>query len=523
MSRSATENVPESAARPTVPGGPDSPSRFRLTLTALLAVALLLAAGSAAYRATLLRHEEEMARSGDQRLHSTLPAGIRFLTVALGGFRGIIADILWMRASVLQESGRFFELVQLADWITALEPRFPEVWIFHAWNLSYNISVLFDSPEDRWRWVKHGISLLRDRGIAFNPDEPSLYRELGWIFQHKIGADYDAAHWYYKRAWAAEMERLFPGGRPDYPALLLAPRTEKELQRNPEARHLVEQLRRQGVDPWDPVMLDPVRRPPQAAALLGESPAAALYLNCLRRHVMEQTYKLLPECMQEVEEICGPLDWRLPEAHAAYWGRRGVRVASGFEKLACERMVYQSAADAFRRGRLYYDRRRDLFILLPNLALFDYALKAYDRIAAELDDPAPAQEAKYYFLRMATLYFYVYAGPRDARRVFHLLQQVSPPEKMPRDLESFLVEETLRTSPVPGGTPALLEALLFQSAFWDELDFPQRAAGFRRLAHLLWEHQKQSAPEKPLAPFPELASRARTRAREALALKGTSP
>lgn len=85
-----------------------------------------------------------------------------FTTVALGGFRGIIADMLWMRASELQNEGKFFELAQLADWITKLEPRFPTVWAFHAWNMAYNISVLFPDPEDRWRWVQQGIRLLRD-------------------------------------------------------------------------------------------------------------------------------------------------------------------------------------------------------------------------------------------------------------------------------------------------------------------------------------------------------------------------
>ena len=85
-----------------------------------------------------------------------LPPLEAFIVVAIGGVRGIVADILWLRASKLQEEGKYFELVQLADWITKLEPRFAQVWAFHAWNLSYNISVMLSDSKDRWRWVQHG-------------------------------------------------------------------------------------------------------------------------------------------------------------------------------------------------------------------------------------------------------------------------------------------------------------------------------------------------------------------------------
>ena len=47
--------------------------------------------------------------------------------MALGGFRGLLADILWIRAISLQEQGKYFELVQLADWIQKLQPKFAGV------------------------------------------------------------------------------------------------------------------------------------------------------------------------------------------------------------------------------------------------------------------------------------------------------------------------------------------------------------------------------------------------------------
>ena len=95
---------------------------------------------------------------------------LAFTTVALGGFRGLIANALWIRANDLQQDDKFFEAAQLASWITELEPSFTQVWLFQAWNMAYNISVKFKDFPDRWRWVERGIELLRDEGLRYNPN-----------------------------------------------------------------------------------------------------------------------------------------------------------------------------------------------------------------------------------------------------------------------------------------------------------------------------------------------------------------
>lgn len=129
---------------------------------------------------------------------------VRYVMVGLGGFRGIISEVLWMRATSLQEQGRYFELIQLTDWINALDPRSADAWSYNAWNLAYNISALLPDPNARLQWVNAGISLLRDRAIPANPSTPSLYRELGWLYQNKIGSDDDSAFTTYRLALARE-------------------------------------------------------------------------------------------------------------------------------------------------------------------------------------------------------------------------------------------------------------------------------------------------------------------------------
>ena len=134
------------------------------------------------------------------------PAEAELVIAGLGGFRGILSEIVWFRADRLQNEGRYSEMAQLANILVTLEPRTPEVWAYAAWNLSYNISVMMPTDEDRWRWVEAGLKLLRDDGLRLNPESPELHRELAWLFLSKIGGSVDAASRLYARKWGAEVE-----------------------------------------------------------------------------------------------------------------------------------------------------------------------------------------------------------------------------------------------------------------------------------------------------------------------------
>jgi hypothetical protein len=122
---------------------------------------------------------------------------------ALGGFRSLAAEVIWFRADRLQDEGRYVEMAQLASLLTKMEPHTPEVWTYAAWNLSYNISVMMPTFEDRWRWVLAGMRLLRDEGLPLNPNNSEIYRELAWLFQLKLGANLDSAAELYREKWRA--------------------------------------------------------------------------------------------------------------------------------------------------------------------------------------------------------------------------------------------------------------------------------------------------------------------------------
>jgi len=288
-------------------------SFVRKLAVCVIPVVLLVASGYTAR--TLREHRHDgMGHSPFAIRNAASVPMVEFVNVALGGFRGIAADILWLRAMRLQEERRFVELAQLSDWITKLEPRLPEVWAYHAHNMGYNISVLMPRAEDRWLWVRNGFELLRDSALPLNPRDATIQRELGWFFQHKIGSDSD--RWfaaYYRTRWAAVADRyLAPGG----------------------------------AIPDD-----------------SDRTAAALLLENLR---METAV------MRAIEARFGRIDWRVPHAQSLYWSWRGLDTATASERLACRRMTYVSLREmAMKHGLLSGDPSSGdyVFAATPNPAL----------------------------------------------------------------------------------------------------------------------------------------------------------
>ncbi|MGI5869893.1 MAG: hypothetical protein ACOX9C_10685 [Kiritimatiellia bacterium] len=255
-----------------------------------------------------------------------VPPVVTFVTVSLGGFRGIISDLLWLRASRLQEERRFVELVQLSGWVTRLEPHNPEVWTFHAWNLAYNVSVMMSRPEDRWRWILNGIEMLRDQGVPLNPRNATIHRELGWIFQHKLGYDGDPGHAYYRTDWARRIAPCLGGGG---------------------------------------------SRPAPS------SPAAT---------ELESRFKMEVKTMAEIEARFGRIDWRVPMAQSLYWGWKGLAFADDRERLPCRRMVYVSLMEMARRqGRLLGDPQSEnwTFAVAPSTAVIEPTLDFIEETMAE--------------------------------------------------------------------------------------------------------------------------------------------
>src|SRR3972149_1747196 len=107
----------------------------------------------------------------------------------LGGFRGIAVDFLWARAVTRHEEKKYYELLTINNLISKLQPDFPAVWIFQAWNMAYNIAHEWDSPQNKWKWVSAGLHFAK-KGALKNPGSGDLFFELGFMYAHLFDQRY---------------------------------------------------------------------------------------------------------------------------------------------------------------------------------------------------------------------------------------------------------------------------------------------------------------------------------------------
>lgn len=325
--------------------------------------------------------------------------------VALGALRGVFVNYLWIRATNAKEEGNYYEAVELAEWITRLQPRLPQVWTFHAWNMAYNISVTTQTPQERWGWVNAGIRLLRNEGLRANPNSMAMHKELAWIFLHKIAGFTDDANQYYKRQFAYEWQNIL-GRKPVIdPAhrdrdsviqqyvdwiqpIVDAPATRSGLAReNPKAAEIAsayestlgEALGHRFLERY--TLNDEIRRAGRTGILeknVGPKTKAFAALRdkytdqgawdallaFTRKRVLEDEYFMEPVRMVQQIKKFGPIDYRLPAAHALYWGSRGTDVgrmevnehnAESLDFVNTFRLVMQAVQDLWRHGDVYFN------------------------------------------------------------------------------------------------------------------------------------------------------------------------
>jgi hypothetical protein len=451
-------------------------SRAKKPVMLLLALGLVFAAGR--MQKNLNRDREALGMTISQPLQDAPPV-LALTTQALGGFRGLISNFLWMRANDLQLNDQYFEAAQLADWITDLEPHFTQVWVYQGWNMAYNISVKFKDPSDRWRWVQNGIDLLRDRGLRYNPDDLLIYRELAWFYQHKMGANLDDANVYYKTQWAQEMTPFFGPNGTNFDDLL-NPRTAEE---------------RTNV------------------------------------YILETKFKIDPAFAQKVNSDWGPLDWRLPEAHAIYWGALGLEKAKEHpdkvvptDIITVRRIIYQSMMQAFQHGQIIDNPFTHGAELGPNLAIIPKVNDAYETMMREdTNDAHNIATGHRNFVLDAVYYLYEANRVPEAQKWYDYVRKVYPdktilqndpesfPGKVPLDVfcVSRVQEDVKDTS--PGDTTAAIEGLLVRA--YENLAIGQedRYEGFKLLAHKVWdnymhkiESYKADVARVGLAPFPTI-------------------
>lgn len=429
---------------------------------------------------------------------SAVPPHIILQTAALGSFRGLLVDFLWYRVNQLKEEGKFYEINTLSQFITTLQPRFPQVWAFHAWNMAYNISVTTSTPQERWSWVNNGIRLLRDQGIVLNPRSVRLYRELSWIFFHKVGQMSDDMHWYYKGQLAREWEEILGAPNPDgrtedivarFRLVAQAPATLDQLRKvSPETAELLDKLNAAKIEPNEQLLrqinrlfmfgfsrdarllgMDLRELPaslginPELMKLINDPKYADVpftsLVSYMRKRTLIDVYHMDPQKMLEIMEEFGPIDWRHPAAHGQYWASMGtqmydeLRNPTDSDLLNTYRQKLHSFQDLTRSGRVSFDALTGTIDLLPDPRFIPAYDKAYDDAIAMAERTGQRNVETSYgpghenFLLMATMYMYLYGDPKDAEKYFLRAKELyaeTPSNKLSKRYDSTVQELVLK-------------------------------------------------------------------------------
>ncbi len=499
----------------------------------VLAAALLITAGmqldyinSERYRMKLISNEPL----------KNAPPSLAFATVAMGAFRGLVVDVLWIRADRLKEQGQFFDAKQLAEWITTLQPRFASVWEFHAWNMAYNISVTIPAtqPDQRWRWVKNGYELLRDQGIPLNPKIIKLYRELAVIFQHKMGGFTDEAHKYYKLQLALAMEPLLgPADNKYFKALAEAPLQWRQVADDANVAPLIAALKSADkkfddgdeddfVSNYLSLRQKPSNFNAEAFRVIDDFRGSkGLYKLDLfaKAYHLRHVWKLDPVLMQELNQTYGPvnpddpnthlaLDWRHPNTHAMYWSVKGLQIAGkkdySIDETNTDRIVGHSLQNLFYNGKIFIyssaaeasssPRTREIFIR-PDLRMFEPCNKARLAVLEKykgLDKSSyvSIQNGHRNLLTNALLLFYQAGHLGQARNIYKQLRELYPREEFNVPLIQFARNTLIKDLKDIGLNDAkrIVLMLLRESYFRYAIREDDEAAGREKMAKEVYDY-----------------------------------
>ncbi|MFC1676582.1 hypothetical protein ACFL3G_05920 [Planctomycetota bacterium] len=515
-----------------------------LLLCIIMAAAFLIAAGSQLDFINAQRKDMKLIINEPLK---NAPPSLAFATVAMGAFRGLVVDILWIRADRLKQEGQFFDAKQLAEWITILQPRFPSVWEFQAWNMAYNISVAIPAsqPQERWKWVKNGYELLRDQGIPLNPKSILLYRELAMTFQHKISDITDDAHKYYKLQLAMEMEPLLGSTDNEYfQKLAEVPTQWSQITADANVVRFIEALKsadaifqddEQFPGRYLSLRQNPQRFAPEAFNVIDDfrnTETLGKFDLFARAYQLRKIWKLDPVLINQLNQVYGPLDWddpnkhlplnwKHPDTHAIYWAVKGLQVAGKEEysvnETNTDRIVNHSLQSLFRRGKIFiYDtpvqvqpdpsvppiqKNLKSIFLRPDLRMFETynhavlaTLEKYEKINKM--SHRSLQIGHRNMLKNAILSFYQAGHIRQSQQIFKQLKELYPRKEFEVPLLTFvrmrLVEELDQIGLKDAKESIML--LLRESYFRYAVHDDEEAAGREKMAKEVYQHYKNEYP-----------------------------
>jgi hypothetical protein len=179
---------------------------------------------------------------------------------ALGGFRAVVADGLFIMAHVDWTHTEWGKMLFLYNNVTALQPRNVMFWDTAAWQMAYNASAYYlNDPREphialrlkrQHEYFLIGEDFLK-RGIQNNPDHFKLYESLGMVYRDKLFDHYNASMQFRNAA-------QFPDS-PTYEVRFAAYELSYSRGHEREAYTELVRLYRMGEKEWLPTLLKRIK------------------------------------------------------------------------------------------------------------------------------------------------------------------------------------------------------------------------------------------------------------------------
>jgi len=357
--------------------------------------------------------ERQAADSDAIESNAAMPPSLALITVALGPIRGLIVDALWWKVVDLQESSDYFEILPITEWITAMEPRNPYVWTFHAWNLAYNIASSFPTPETRWKWIYNGVKLLRDDARKFNPGNKFIQSELALLISDKISSLSDPQRDFMIERWIKTKEPYFDSGL------------------RPNLRRLV-------------------------------SPSTPEYAK--QAELLKKETGMDPERMLRIDIEYGPFQWKLPQASSVYWGIRENDKDYTQGDLNYRAVINASMTQAFLFGSYVMNPKGDVYVTTANLDIAANVLKLLEndmKTGGTTGGLARAQLGE--FASYAASVAYAFDRPDVAAMLYRAEKSLSPNSTPPYDKFISVNLVRLMDSAIPRLHQTLVEISLYNA------------------------------------------------------------
>lgn len=192
--------------------------------------------------------QQEQVEMDFQAIEATLGEGLA--VSILGGFRVILADLVWLRLNAVWEDQEWAKLSAMIRLVTILDPQTEFFWINSARMIAYDVpswrirSAGADAPLSKSQRATINLQqaeeafILLHRALEFHPDSARLPIEIAQIYMNRLKDDAQAAKWFLK---ASQLPNV-----PEFTHLIYAEllcRQRKEIEAYQYLTHLYRSLK----------------------------------------------------------------------------------------------------------------------------------------------------------------------------------------------------------------------------------------------------------------------------------------